>query len=200
MALIALRGKYAVGRHRFAIVDDDLAPYLSRWKWKAKPNGAGNNVYAVRNQLRDGVTKNVWMHREVLGVKYDGILDIDHINHNALDNRKVNLRLVSRSVNVRNARTVVVTGKCKHCLQPFQRPVKAVSVAQIKYCSEQCSKKAQRARVSSTKVLRDASCKECGKAFSTYQSCKKFCCSRCCYRFRDGVKKYRTTTRDVVSH
>lgn len=43
---------------------------------------------------------NVPLHRYILG--YDGPLDVDHINRDTLDNRKSNLRIVSRTVNCSN--------------------------------------------------------------------------------------------------
>ena len=46
--------------------------------------------------------KTVRMHTIILGVKSYGIKEIDHINRNKLDNRRSNLRLVSRKVNARN--------------------------------------------------------------------------------------------------
>lgn len=41
-----------------------------------------------------------YMHRVIL--KYDGLDDVDHINHNTFDNRKINLRIVPHHINSRN--------------------------------------------------------------------------------------------------
>lgn len=51
----------------------------------------------------------VMMHRYILGLeKYDGIL-VDHINHNKLDNRRKNLRLVTDSQNCWNRSPNAIT-------------------------------------------------------------------------------------------
>ena len=42
----------------------------------------------------------IFLHRFIL--KYNGQLDIDHINHDGLDNRKRNLRICSHSKNLTN--------------------------------------------------------------------------------------------------
>ena len=55
----------------------------------------GNVFYAVFRI--DSKTKR--LHQYILGCKGE---TIDHINHNGLDNRKENLRIVSRSVNIFN--------------------------------------------------------------------------------------------------
>ena len=49
-----------------------------------------------------GTGKKVFLHRVVLN--YFGELEIDHINLNGLDNRKSNLRIVTRSENASNNR------------------------------------------------------------------------------------------------
>jgi hypothetical protein len=85
MALLRLNGKYAVGEHAFAIVDDDMFDFLSHWRWKAKPNGGRNNVYAVRNEYVNGKCVTVRMHRVVAGLGRDDPRDVDHDNHNALE-------------------------------------------------------------------------------------------------------------------
>ena len=60
MRFIELRGKYAVGQHRYACVDDDMFDELNQHKWKAKPNGSGSNVYAIRSTMcSDGKTRDV---------------------------------------------------------------------------------------------------------------------------------------------
>lgn len=103
MRRIPLRGRYAVGKYAFAIVDDDMFEELSKFKWKAKPNGNKSHTYALRTtKLPDGRTVDIRMHRVVLGVPWDGIHDIDHKNRNSVDNRRLNLRLCTRSVNTLN--------------------------------------------------------------------------------------------------
>ena len=125
MALIKLGGRWAVGHHQYAIIDDDMEEVLSRHAWKAKPNGGGNNVYAVRNVLVGGTWVTLRMHRVALGLERSDPRDVDHINHDALDNRRANLRAVTRSENLLNARMVTVIEACTICRATFSREVHA---------------------------------------------------------------------------
>ena len=56
MKRIKLSGKYAIDKYSYAIVDDDDYEWLSKHKWKAKPNTDGNNIYAIRT-----TKSNVWL-------------------------------------------------------------------------------------------------------------------------------------------
>jgi hypothetical protein len=75
-----------------SIVDDEDFEYLSKMKWRnekgyAKSGGAYNSVY---------------MHRLIMNPPND--MQIDHKNNNPLDNRKVNLRIVTDAQNKYNTR------------------------------------------------------------------------------------------------
>lgn len=90
---------------QFAIVD--LVDYAtqSQWKWHAWWNQFTRSFYAVRHAtLPDGTATKVWMHREILGLKFKGAERGDHINHDTLDNRRSNLRIVTHSQNQQNRR------------------------------------------------------------------------------------------------
>lgn len=176
---IRLSGRHAVGDHQFAIVDDDMFDELNRYAWKAKPNGSGNNVYAIRTQKSDGVTKDVRMHREVLG--YLGSLDIDHINHNSLDNRRCNLRVATRSENMKNTRVSVVSGECRQCGVTFQR--EAMISTRLAYCGDACAKEASRAfaalRRGPSLERKRRLCWHCGDEFETAKASQRFCTEKC---------------------
>lgn len=80
---------------RFALVDDEDYDELSKYTWNyGMPQG-----YAARKIGYRG--KKVYMHRQILDAPPK--IDVDHINGNKLDNRRVNLRLVTRSQNLYNA-------------------------------------------------------------------------------------------------
>lgn len=76
-----------------AIVDDEDYDFLSQWKW------CYHNGYAKRNKEKiDGKRMgHIFMHR-LINKTPDGF-DTDHINRNKLDNRKENLRTVTRGQN-----------------------------------------------------------------------------------------------------
>ena len=76
---------------KVAIVDDRDYPKLARHKWSALL--VGKNWYAVNG----GGKTFKYMHRLIL--KTLPGYQIDHRNHNGLDNRRSNLRLCNRSQN-----------------------------------------------------------------------------------------------------
>jgi hypothetical protein len=87
-----------------ALVDDDMYEYLSNWNWYF------DRGYARRMSTKDeGKRRVIHMHRVILQPKKG--LDIDHINGNRLDNRRINLRYATRSQNNMNRFARCVTSK-----------------------------------------------------------------------------------------
>jgi len=87
---------------KFAIVHADEYYRLSAYKWSA--SRVYKKFYAVRTApAKKGKRgKTIRMHREIANIP-DG-LECDHINGNSLDNRKANLRPVTRQQNCWNNR------------------------------------------------------------------------------------------------
>lgn len=85
----------------YAIVDAEDYPRLSKFKWSCC------NGYAVRSHRFTELPLKrlkiqIYMARAVLYMVCEGG-DIDHINHNKLDNRKCNIRSCTRSQNRGNS-------------------------------------------------------------------------------------------------
>lgn len=78
----------------FTFVDDEDYIYLSQWKWFKTYYG-----YVARN-IKKISPSRIIMHRDIM--KAESKTDVDHINHNKLDNRKSNLRICTRSQNMQN--------------------------------------------------------------------------------------------------
>lgn len=60
------------------------------------------NRYAIRSKYENGKYKSILMHRMIMDAPSE--MQVDHINHNGLDNRKVNLRLCTNAQNCMNKR------------------------------------------------------------------------------------------------
>ena len=78
----------------------DLEDYnkLNKYKWHLMTTGRSNKyLRPVRYENR----KTIRMHREIMNCKAF-VCEVDHINHDTLDNRKQNLRLCNRSQNMFN--------------------------------------------------------------------------------------------------
>ena len=94
-------------RGYFAIVDSEDFERVSEFNWHADIQ-RDNYIRAARNTRIPGEFENSpkrkiqYLHRFIMG-NTSGV--VDHINGNALDNRKSNLRVVSVSQNIRNRRT-----------------------------------------------------------------------------------------------
>jgi hypothetical protein len=80
----------ALTQGKETIVDDDDYEWLSKYKWH----------YNIGYAFRKNNGKKIRMHREICRPPND--MQIDHINHNKLDNRKCNLRICTDQQNRRN--------------------------------------------------------------------------------------------------
>lgn len=86
------------------IVDDELFEYLNQFKWYSSCRG-----YAYRYSKEiNGKQKKPRIHREIMKDEINNSVNkglvVDHINKNKLDNRRINLRLVTQSINCLNRR------------------------------------------------------------------------------------------------
>lgn len=87
---------------KYTLVDDRDYGYLMGWKWQVLEGKRGRYCAKRSSARKRGEKrKNIYMHRIIM--HYDGNMDIDHINGNALDNRRSNLRICTRSQNHHNA-------------------------------------------------------------------------------------------------
>ena len=77
------------------IIDADDFPEISKHHWCYDKGYAMRTIY-----VGGGKTKCLYLHVHILGKKSG--LEIDHINGNRLDNRKINLRHVTRRQNIHN--------------------------------------------------------------------------------------------------
>jgi hypothetical protein len=103
MAVFYLQGGVLLLLHNFmkeipltqgkvALVDDDMLKELAKYKWHFACGYARRTVKG--NHIK------IHMHRVIMNTPQG--FDTDHINGNKLDNRKINLRICSRSENNKN--------------------------------------------------------------------------------------------------
>ncbi len=91
-----LMREISLTQNQITLVDDENYESLSAYKWYALKNG--HSFYACR-QLNG---RRIWMHHEILGGKPEVGLEVDHIDGDGLNNRKDNLRIITRSQNSMN--------------------------------------------------------------------------------------------------
>jgi hypothetical protein len=82
----------------FAIVDDADFENVNQHKWSYHHTGYA--MRQVRVRPGRGGQKNEWLHRRLMQPG-EG-LEVDHINHNKLDNRRANLRVCTKQQNRQN--------------------------------------------------------------------------------------------------
>ena len=98
----------------YAIIDKEDYNKCKEYKWSLKKSTNTNYVMAHQGNCK------IFLHRLILD--YDGKEVIDHKNHNGMDNRKSNLRVVSSSVNNSNSYKryagvkLVPSGKYQACV------------------------------------------------------------------------------------
>ena len=104
--------RIALSRGKYAIVDVKDYGWLSRHNWFALKGQ--RTFYATRWERpeKGGRQLAVAMHRAIMGAVKGEL--VDHINHNGLDNRRVNLRKATRAQNSQNRRKPRVNSKSQY--------------------------------------------------------------------------------------
>jgi len=88
-------GKITLTQGKHALVDDEDFERVNQYTWCA--NSVGSNFYAYRKSGN----KTILMHRFIMNVTDPNII-VDHKYHDTLDNRKLGLRLCTKTENNRN--------------------------------------------------------------------------------------------------
>lgn len=92
-------------------VDDEDYEYLNQWSWQVKKHG--NTFYARGADAVNKSKKLVYLHRIIFRLT-DNSIEVDHIDHDGLNNLRNNLRVCSKLLNTRNKRKLkVLTSKYK---------------------------------------------------------------------------------------
>ena len=91
-------------KNKFAIVDDKDFERLNRFKWSASSRSYGG--FAASRECNCPLVKDsyafIYMHRQITSCPKG--LEVDHISHNTLDNRRINLRIVTKGQNQMNSK------------------------------------------------------------------------------------------------
>ncbi len=91
---------------KVALVDDEDFDWVSQKPWQAQVNHCG--IFYASSAYRSEK-----MHRVVMGLQKGDKRQVDHINHDGLDNRRCNLRIVTNSQNCMNGKHKGGTSKYK---------------------------------------------------------------------------------------
>lgn len=92
--------KIKLSQGKYALVDNEDHEHLDQFSWHYLRAPKDSYGYAV---CSTPPYRNKKMHRVILNAKKGQI--VDHINHDGLDNRRVNIRIVTKSQNAFNRRT-----------------------------------------------------------------------------------------------
>lgn len=81
-------------------IDKEDVEKFNKYNWYASYNNNTKSHYVYHSYKEDGKTQILYLHRYVLDCPIDKV--VDHINHDTVDNRKANLRVVTRKENMAN--------------------------------------------------------------------------------------------------
>lgn len=86
------------------LIDDEDWEKVRQYKWRITPPKKNGEIYMRAHQYVNGRRVDISLHRYIMGCIYKDGKEVDHINHNTLDNRKCNLRFCTGQENNQNRR------------------------------------------------------------------------------------------------
>lgn len=89
----------------FAVVDEEDVCRVDQCPWYRSRSKGGRRDYALTRRQEGGRQITTWMHRHLFGLGPHDRVQVDHRNHDGLDNRRANLRLATPAQNSANRRT-----------------------------------------------------------------------------------------------
>lgn len=97
--------KIPLTRGMFAVIDEIDYELISKYTWHPSRAAKGKHFYASAHNPHTYPEKRteVRMHRLIMGVTDRWVL-VDHIDHNTLNNTRLNLRICTNSENLQNSR------------------------------------------------------------------------------------------------
>jgi len=99
--------KIKLTQDQWALVSKKDYKRLNKYRWCAYWNKNIKSYYAARGvKLPNGKWILVQMSRDILGLRKGDKRQADHIDHDTLDNRRCNIRIVTNSQNQHNRRNV----------------------------------------------------------------------------------------------
>lgn len=96
--------KIALTKGQFAMVNEEDYWLQVEFRWSAVWNRRSKTFYADRYESNKGKTTTVSMHRSIMGLKHGDGKQVDHDDHNGLNNRRYNLTVVTNRKNGENRR------------------------------------------------------------------------------------------------
>lgn len=175
------------------LVDSCDLALLDPYHWYAAWNKSNRSFYAKAHDVRNPGKKKLRMHRLLLHPP-DG-MDVDHENHNTLDNRRsCNLKIATRSINGLNRKGVQANNTSGHrgvYWNAKRGKWKAKVVVDGKdfhfgFYSDQdeasAAVKSGMAEVianGGSRASRVCQNKKCGVSFQPHMNNQKYCCKKC---------------------
>lgn len=86
---------------RWALVSDTDYASISERRWNLDHTGYAQTTIYMGMVGGKPKCRKVYMHREVMGMTQDNGLQVHHINHKRLDNRRENLEVCTVQANLR---------------------------------------------------------------------------------------------------
>ncbi len=87
--------KILLTQNQYTIIDNEDFKKVNQFKWSL--DKCNNYFYVRRLKQKNNIKTKIYLHRFIMNCPDN--MQIDHINHNTLDNRKCNLRICTKSQN-----------------------------------------------------------------------------------------------------
>lgn len=88
-----------LNHNKYALIDDDQFSKISEYKWSYMTvyKGITNIGYVYTSTCHKNKKSKIYLHRLIMNAPKN--TQVDHINHDTLDNRKINLRICTNAQN-----------------------------------------------------------------------------------------------------